>query len=260
MSRRALIALICVAPAIAQPRFSAPLAGIARDSQQQLRIVHGVSGTFILHDVIGDAVVDWAFDGKGGLVKTGTELLTLAADGAVVRRQPASQQEAVLGPQSAFFPATAELWQAGPRGVSKVPLAAGMIAGIVIALGPTTAQGIQIAVCRANALWLLSVDTNNGAITRELAPAGAIGEQACLSARSRSLALLPDRLVLATAGAVLIQTAAGIERTIPIAASRVARAGNDWLEAESAGQPAHMIRITGDGEKVYRLPSATERR
>jgi hypothetical protein len=100
MSRRVFIFLLCVAPTIAQPKFSVPLVGIARDSQRQLRIVHGVSGTFVLHGVIGESVADWAFDGNGGQVKTATELLTIGADGTVIRRRPEAQQEAVLGPRS----------------------------------------------------------------------------------------------------------------------------------------------------------------
>jgi len=259
MSRRAVVFLLCVAPAIAQPKFSVPLVGIARDSQQQLRIVHGVSGTFVLHDVIGKNAVDWAFDGNGGLVNTGSELLTLGADGTVIRRRPVAQQEAVLGPQNAFFPETAELWQTGPQGDSKVPIAAAMIAGRVIALGPTKAHAVQLAVCRANAFWLLAVDATNGAITQELTLGGAIAEQACLAAGGGSLVLLPDRRLLATAHAILIQTAAGVERSIPIAAGHLVRAGEQWIEVEKSGEPAHMIRITREGEKVYQLPAAKER-
>jgi hypothetical protein len=165
----------------------------------------------------------------------------------------------VLGPQNAFFPETAELWQIGPRGYSQVPIAPAMIAGSVIALGPAKAHGVQLAVCRANALWLLSVDTTSGAITRELAPGGAIAEQACLAAGGGSLVLLPDRRLLATAHAILIQTVAGVERSFPISAGHLARAGEQWVEVESAGEPAHMIRITREGEKVYQLPAAKER-
>jgi hypothetical protein len=258
MNRRAMIVLICAASAIAQPKFNAPLAGIARDSRQQLRIVHAVSGTFILHDVIGGTVADWAFDGSGGLVKTDVELLTIGADGAIAGRRSATQRETVMGPQSAFFPETHELWQTGPNGVNKVSIEPAMIAGSVIALGAVRGNSVQLAVCRANALWLLSVDTSNGTLTRELAPGGAIGEQACLSAGGGSLVLLADRMLLASARAVLVQTAAGIERSIPISASHAARVGKQWVEVESPAGPAQMIRITSDGENAYQLPAAKE--
>ena len=258
MNRAAVIVLLCVASAVAQPKLSAPLAGIARDSNQQLRVVHGVSGTFVWHDVIGESIVDWAFDGNCGLVKTATELLTIGANGAAIRYLPAAQPEAVLSPQSAFFPATHELWQTGPKGETKISIDSEMIGGSVIALGSTKPHGVQLAVCRAKALRLLSVDTTNGSITQELAPGGAIAGHACLSAGGGSLVLLPDRMLLATAHAVLVQTAAGIERSIPISASHLARTGEQWIEVESATGPAHMIRITSDAEKAYQLPAAKE--
>jgi len=257
MNRATVIVLMCVASAVAQPKFSEPLAGIARDSHQQLRIVHAVSGTFILHDVIGENVVDWAFDGSGGSVKTDVDLLTIGANGAITGRRSAPQQETVVGPQSVFFSETHELWQTGPNGAAKVSIEPAMIAGSVIALGAVRDNSVQLAVCRANALWLLSVDTTNGALTQELAPGGAIGEQACLPAGGGSLVLLADRMLLATAHAVLVQTAAGIERSIPISASHAARVGKQWVEVESPAG-AQMIRITSDGEKAYQLPAARE--
>jgi len=258
MNRGAIIVLMCAASANAQQKFSAPLAGIARDSHQQLRVVHGLSGTFIWHDLIGENVVDWAFDGNGGLVKTNTELLTIGANGAIAGRRSAPQQKAVLGPQSAFFPETHELWQTAQNGVTKVSIEPEMIAGSVIALGPARGRRVQLAVCRASILWQLTIDTTNGSVTQELAPGGAIGEKACLPSRGASLVLLADRMLLATAHAVLVQTAAGIERSIPISASHAARAGEQWIEVESATGPAHMVRITSDPEKTYQLPAAKE--
>ena len=257
MNRAGVIFLMCAASVLAQPKFSAPLAGIARDSHRQLHIVHGVAGTFIWHEVIGEAVADWAFDGKSGLVKTDQELLTIGANGAITGRHSAPQ-EIVLGPQSAFFPETHELWQTGPEGVTKVSIGPEMAAGTVLALGPARGQSVQLALCRASTLCLLTIDTANGSITQEQAPGGAIGEQACLPAGARSLVLLADRMLLATAHAVLVQTAAGVERSIPISASHAVRTGGQWVEIESAGGPAHMIRITRDSEKVYQLPAAKE--
>lgn len=258
MSRAVVVVLMCAASAIAQPKLSAPLVGVARDSGHHLRLVDGVSGNFVLRDTIGTGVTDWAFDGNSGLAKTDTEWLTLGGNGAIVRRLPAPGRDAVLGPQNAFLPETAELWQAGPQGDSKVAIEPGAIAGSVIALGPTKARGAQLAVCRANQLWLLSINTTTGAVTHEWAPGGAIGEQACLSAGGGSLVVMSDRLLLATAKAILIQTAAGVERRIPISASHAVRAGAQWVQVESARAPSHIIRIASDGETVYQLPAAKE--
>lgn len=259
MSRTIAIFLMCGAYAAAQPKFSAPLVGLARDAAEHLHVVHGVSGSFLLRDTVGGRVGAWAFDGNGGLVKTDTELLTLGANGTVVRRRPAPQKEAVLDSVSAFFPKTAELWQASPEGYSKVPIEPGAIAGRVIALGATDAHQVQFAVCRDKQLWLLSINATTGALEHERVPGGAIAEHACLSTSARSLVLMPDRMLLATGQAILIQTATGVERRIPISASHAVRAGQHWVQVESAAEPARMIRITSDGEKVYQLPAPKER-
>jgi len=255
MNRAIVIVLMCGMSAMAQPRFSAPFVGIARDSKQQLRIVDGVSGTFVLRDTISEGTIDWAFDGKGGLVKTGAELLTLGTNGAVVQHQTAPQKEVVLGPQGAFFPETAKLW-VGEREVSIDP---SVIVGSVIALGPVQGHDMQLAVCRSNEFWLISINTANGGVTRESQPGGAVGKQACLSPASGSLVLLADRMLLATTREILIQTAAGAERSIPISTNRLTRAGAQWVEAEGAGQAGRMIRINAGGEQVYLLPAAKER-
>ena len=257
MNRAAIILLACAAGAVAQPKFTAPFAGIARDSRQQLRIVHAVSGTFILRDIVHGTAVDWAFDGNSGLVKTNTELLSIGSNGTVIAHS-AAQQKAVLGPQSAFFPGTHELWLAGANSITKVAVEPALLAGSVLALGPAGAHTVQLAVCRQNALWLLSVNTTKGSVAGERPIGGTIGEQACLPADGVSLVLLPDRMLLATAHAVLVQNEAGIERTIPISAARITRAGEYWVEAESPGGAAYMIRITSDGEKLFQLPAAKE--
>jgi len=259
MSRTVAILLMCGACAAAQPRFSAPLVGLARDAKGHLRAVHGVSGNFMLRDAISGGVDAWAFDGNFGLVKTDRELLTLGANGTVVRRRPAPQTEAVLDAVSAFFPKTAELWQAGPEGYSKVSIEPGAIAGRVIALGATDAHEVQFAVCRDKQLWLLSINAVTGALAHERVPGGAIAEQACHATGAGSLVVMPDRMLLATGRAILIQTTAGVERRIAISASHAARAGEHWVEVEGPDGPARMIRITSEGENVYLLPAPKER-
>jgi hypothetical protein len=222
-------------------------------------VVHGVSGNFLLRDTIGGRVGAWAFDGNGGLVKTDTELLTLGANGTVVRRCPAPRGDAILSPENAFFPGTAELWQAGPHGYDRVSIERAVNAGRVIALGATNAHQMELAVCRDKQLWLLSINATTGALEHERVPGGAIAEHACLSTSASSLVLMPDRMLLATGQGILIQTATGVERRIPISASHAARAGQHWVQVESAAEPARMIRITSDGEKVYQLPAPKER-
>lgn len=258
MTTRAFaVILLCGVSVSAQSKLTAPLAGIARDSAGQLRLVDGVTGNFVLRDAIGSGVLDWVFDGTSGLVTTETQLWKLGPSGAILQRLPGIGADTVLGPESAFFLETAELWQIGPKSNSKVSIEPAALAGRVIAIGPAKAQLTPFAVCRANQLWLLSINTATGAVAQESAQAGAIAEQACLPAGG-SLILLADRMLLATAQSILVQTSAGEERSIAVSASHASRAGAHWVEMQSARGPSHMIRITSDGEQVYQLPAAKE--
>ncbi len=131
----------------------------------------------------------------------------------------------------------------------------------MIALGPGDARTAELAVCRAKQLWLVSVDGSSGAITHALPVGGTIGEQACVSGRVDSLVVLSDRLLLAASQELLVQTLAGVERRIPISTSHDAapvlhQAGDQWVQVESAGATALMLRATMEGETLYQLPAA----
>jgi hypothetical protein len=253
MKRAVIFLAMCTIPSIAGSNLSAPLVGIARDSQKQLRPVSGLAGNFVLRGAIDGKASNWAYSGSVGLVKTDTDLLMLDADGNVTRRQSAPQTDVILSPDSAFFPDTGELWHAN-RAVWIEP---GAISGKVVALGMASRRGIEMAICRANHLWLLTLDVKTGAIMREAAPGGAIGEQACQPAREDSLPLLNDRLLFVNAHQLITQTTAGDERHMDIPAShraQIHRAGEDWVQVELDNLPPKMIRITGEGETIYGLP------
>jgi len=263
MKRVILIVLLCGAAGFAQSKFSTPLIGVARDTKQHLRLVEGVAGSFLLRDAVGAGAVNWAFASGSGLVKTDTELVVLGAHGSVNRTSAAPKGSAVLGTASAFFPATGELWAIGVRSNQQVPIDAAAIAGSVIALGPGSAHTAELAVCRATQLWLVSIDGTSGAITHERPLGGTIGEQACLSARAGALVVLRDRLLLATPQELLVYTLAGVERRIPIpmshnAAPELHQVGEQWVQVESTGAQAVMLRATTEGETLYQLPAAKE--
>ena len=258
MHRAAIFLVLWASSVAAEPNLSAPLLGMARDSHNQLRPVHGLAGNFVPRGAIGGEALDWAFGGSGGLVMTDAELLVLDANGSVMRHRAAPRSNAVLGPDSAFFPKTCEVWQA--RAQADITVDPAAIGGSVIALGEASRGEIEMAVCRANHLWLLNIDARNGMVTRELAPGGAIGEQACAPARDATFLLLDGRMILLAAQELLVQTASGAERRMPIPASHsmqphIHRAGNNWVQIEIPGAPSKLVRITGRDEKLYSFPA-----
>jgi hypothetical protein len=75
--------------------------------------------------------------------------------------------------------------------------------------------------------------------------------------------VLSDRLLLTGSQELLVQTSAGVERRIPIpvghnAAPELHQVGEQWVQVESAGAPALMLRATVEGETLYQLPAAKE--
>jgi hypothetical protein len=257
MNRSVIFFLFGVTAAVAASNLSAPLVGLARDASGTLHPVHGVAGSFVVRGAIAGDALDWAFDASGGLMKTANELRVLDARGNVIARRSAPGSEVVLNPRYAFFPETGELWRAAQNDHG-ITLQSAAVGGRVMALGPADQRRIVLAACRADQLWLLTFDITNGALNRESAPGGEIGEQACRAVHGAALLVLEDRLLLATAHEIVIQTSTGRERRVPIPrnhAAQIHRAGEHTVEIEVSGSPSFVLRLAADGERLYELPA-----
>ena len=261
MNRAAVFFSLCVASAVAASNWSAPLVGVTRDAQGTLHPVHGVSGSFVVRGAIAGKTLDWAFAASGGLLRTADELLVLDAHGTVIGRRTTSASEIILNPRYAFFPETGELWPAAGNDHG-IRIQSHAIAGQVIALGPADQRGIVLAACRADRLWLLTFEFTGGALQRESAIDGSIGQQACRAAQPSALLVLEDRLLLATAREIVIQTFAGLERRVtmpPNHGAEIHRAGENAAQIELSGASSVLARITAEGERLYELPAAEAR-
>ncbi|HVP46719.1 MAG TPA: hypothetical protein VMT32_09055 [Bryobacteraceae bacterium] len=250
-----------VTVAVAASNLSAPLVGLARDAKGTLHPMHGVAGSFVVRGAIAGDALDWAFDTSGGLMKTANELRALDARGNVIARRSAPSSQVVLNSRYAFFPETGELWRTVPNDRA-ITIQNAAVGGRVMALGPADQRGIVLAACRAGQLWLLTFDITNGALKHESAPGGEIGEQACRAVNGAALLVLQDRLLLATAHEIVIQTSTGHERRVPIPQSpgaQIHRAGEHSVEIEVSGSPSLLLRLVEDGERLYELPAAETR-
>jgi hypothetical protein len=262
MKRAAIFLALYAASAAAESNFSAPLVGVARDTQGQLRLVYGVAGNFILRDGIlrdgmASQVLDWAFARDGGLVRTSTEWIVLDSNGKVGRRRAVPRGEAVMSPDAAFFPGTGELWQVRAAADRRVLVALEAIDGRVLALGAANPRETELAVCRGSHPWVLTIDLNNGAVTRETAVGGAIGAHGCAGAWLS----IGGTWLLADGHELLIQTSGSAERRVQLSGSlgahaQLSRAGEHWAQVEIAGAPPAMVRITAGTEQLYSLPAA----
>jgi hypothetical protein len=260
MNKAALFFQLWLTATLAAANWNVPLVGMARDTKNRLHPVYGVAGSFVLRGPLSGNVLNWAFDASGGLVQTEGEIRVLDTRGNVIERRAAPAMEVILGPRYAFFPKTGELWPAGASAGGSTAIEATAIAGRVIALGPADQRGIVVAACRGNQLWLLAFGIKDGALKHESAPGGPASEQAC--ADPGALLKLGDRLLLAAAHEIVIQMAAGHERRVPIPpnhGARIHRAGEDTVQIEVPGLPSHLMRITGEGERLYEMPTAEGR-
>lgn len=260
MKRAVAIFSFCLAGAWAASNWSAPLVGMVRDASNQLHPVYGVAGTFVLRGALSVEVLNWAFDASGGIVETHHELQRLDAGGHVAGKRTAPEGGAILSPSYAFFPKTGELWRAGAQDGGSIMIEPAVIAGRVVALGPADRRGMVLAACRASQLWLLTFSIENGALMHESAPAGAAGETAC--APGAALLVLRDRLIVAAAHGIVMQTLAGGERHVSLPPNRevtLHRAGEAAVQIEISGSPSQMLRLTAEGERLYELPAAETR-
>ena len=260
MKRAAVLLSLCITAAWAATNWSVPLVGIARDAKHQLHPVYGVAGSFVLRSPMRGVALNWAFGASGGLLQTDAELQVLDARANVTERRAAPSSNLILSTGYAFFPETGELWPAGARAGGSIMIELAAIAGRVIALGPADRRGIVVAACRGNQLWLLTFAIKDGALVHESAPGGAAGDNACT--QGSAVLVLRDRLLLAGAHEIVIQTAAGHERRLPIPpnhGAKIHRAGEDTVQIELSGPPSQIMRITAEGERLYELPAAEAR-
>jgi len=260
MKRAVVLFSLCLTAALAASNWSMPLVGLARDAKNQLHPVHGVAGSFVLRGAMGGEALNWAFGASGGLVEAAGGLQVLDARAVVTERREAPEGGVILSPSYAFFPETGELWPAGGKRGGSIVIERAAIAGRVIALGPADQRGIVMAACRDNELWLLTFSVNDGTLMHESAPGGAASEKAC--GEGGALLVLRDRLLVPSAHEIVIQTAAGHERRVPIPpnhGAKIHRAGEDTVQIELSGSPSQMVRISAEGERLYELPAVEAR-
>jgi hypothetical protein len=262
MKRPVIFFLLSVAAAVAASNLNAPLVGLARDAHGMLRLVQGVAGSFVVRNAMPEEALNWAFAASGGLMKTANELRVLDAGGHVIARRTAPASQVILNPYYAYFPETGELWRAGAQGHPSLMISTTALGGRVIALGPADQHGIVLAACRADHLWLLTLEVNTGAVENQSAPGGTLGEHACRAADGTALLVLEDRMLLATAQDVVVETTSGRERHVPIPANhgaQIHRFGEDMAQIEVSGAPSVLLRVTAEGEQLYQLPAAEAR-
>jgi len=270
MRKAILLSIICAVCAPAESNFRAPLVAVARDDVKQLRLVYGVTGNFILSDVIAKDVLSWAFSGAGGLVQTRTALLLVDPNGRITRSIKAPQgRPTLIAPGTASLPAlyfssaNSQLRQVRAETDQEVALEPQALAGNLVALHAVSQNRAELAVCRAGDLWLLTVKLGSGSVEHEVALGGAARAAACGTTRTAAVLLMNGSVIVASAKELIIQHAGGMERRIELNrggrsdhAHQIRQVGDGWIEVDSEKESPLLVRVAGAGEAIYRLPNA----
>ncbi len=249
------LATLWAACASAQSGLAPPLLGLVTDAQQQIRRAYGITGNFVLGDAVAfPETVNWAFSGHAGLLKTADQVVLLSASAGVVRRSSAPTGDAQFAfdahgqPALYFLAEPAELWRIGAKSDVRIALDPNQIAGEVRSIALAGSRRATLAICRDNALWLLSIDLASGSVMsrRNAAIAGC-----------PALVLWSDRLVYATPGSIVIRTSDGFEHRVklPEPAKTMRLIGDGWMEMETAGQSL-ALRLNGESGVLFRFPGA----
>jgi hypothetical protein len=268
MRKTILLFMVCAVCSPAESNFHAPLVAVARDDLKQLRMVYGLAGNFILKDAIAKDVLIWTFSGSGGLVQTRSALLLLDTNGRITRSIKVPEGPMLLASGTASVPAlyfssaNFQLRQVRAETDQQVTLDPDALAGNVVALRAVSRSRAEVAVCRDSDLCLLTVKLSDGSVEREIAIGGATGAAACGPAKTAAVLLMNGSVIVADAKDLIIQSAGGIERRVKLnrhgksdGAFQIRQAGDGWIAVDSERQSSWLIRITGAGEGIYRLPN-----
>lgn len=244
-----IAACLCVGAAAAQP-ISAPLLGITADRQNRIHGVFGVTGNFNAGAALHGPVVDYAFSGTSGLLKTGDSLIVIDDHAAASRRLAAPEGAALFAfrpdgaPALCYLPAVVELWQIGAG--RRIPLDS--LNGEVLDILWRSDRRASLLIRRDGRLWMAAIDLKSGRVLHELFmadfPAG-------------SQALLLGNGLLTADEDVRIRWENGGETKAPLPqpARRLRRIGNGWIEIGVDTGPPFALRLnTNQTAALYRLP------
>jgi hypothetical protein len=220
------------------------------DRQGSLRPVYGVGGSFHVERATAVGVVSTACAGSLCVAKTNSALISWNTAAGVVTPAPAGGAVIAVDATGAtiYFPSVGQFgrWQNGA--LTMLDLS---VYGTVLSLG-SGSSGLTIAVERAGVVWIVSAD---GSILDSL-PLGA-----------GAVLLIPNGVVYATSGALILRRRDGSELSFPAQGVQGAQGalfalGDGYIEAR-AGGVLYALRTIPGREQLFQLPQpqqATEPR
>ncbi|HEX5229165.1 MAG TPA: hypothetical protein VFW44_15725 [Bryobacteraceae bacterium] len=253
MSKFAIL-LLTASGAFAEHAIAPPQLGFIADQARVLRPVYGMAGSFILGPAMRAGVLNQAFSGSLGLLKTDSLLAAFNAQGASLGAIDASRGAAIFafspdGTTALAYVASSNAlyeWKDGAFSRNWFHPVEGAVRAIAF---PTPSAATLIVERTVDDLWAVRVP---------LAGLGMLSESALTGVHTPVLALPSGDLVYATGGAMAIRHASGVESRIPAslpASFSLQQMNRDWVELrDDQASTRFGLRVTPSREGIYRLP------
>jgi len=251
--------LLACALAMAQQGLTPPQIGFFRDSANNLRRLHGISGTFWLGNVTASGVSGAASSGRSAMIVSWQGIRVLDASGRPVGRAWPSAGPALFAftsegaPALAWLSSSHELLRWDGLQFERVPIDADALGGTAVSLAAPDPGRAAFLVQRGEQLWRVDLSLLDGAV---------LGGENIPTAAAPALLLSDGAIVCAgDERNLVIRGPQGAERTVPFSGSptELTLLGQDWILVESASAPVHSaLRLSAAA--LFELPEAAEMR
>jgi hypothetical protein len=254
-----VVGLVLGPLAAAQQGLTPPQIGYLRDSAGNVRLLHGISGTFWLGDTVAS--------GAGGAASSGTASMIVARYGLRVldaSGRPVGLTWPAAGPALFAFTATGapalvwlsssqELLRWNGQQFERLSIDPGVLNGTAVSLAAPDPGRAAFLIQRGEQLWRVDLSLLDGAVLgSETIPAAV------------APAILLDDGTIAYAGAsrnIVIRNPQGVERSVPFNGSpaELTLLGQGWILVESGSPQIHSALRLGAGA-LFELPEPAETR
>ena len=248
--KTAVLTLLSICAAWAQPALDAPQLGFIQDANSVLRPVYGIAGNFLIGPGAATGVVSSASSGLFGWIKTDSELILIDRHGQPMANVDAPSGQALFAfaqdgtPSLAFLVGTGSLiqWNAG-----SFQQVASIDGNAVLSIASPDSDHAALIVQRDDGLWDLRLLLRTGEIVSGTALPGV---------QAPVLMLPAGDLIYTDHNGLVIRSADGLERrgSAQLPENFTFRQmGDGWIQLGNSA-----ARITAGREQFYALPEAEQ--
>jgi len=251
------VGLVLGARATAQSGLKPPEIGCLRDRAGNVRLLHGISGTFWLGGTVALGADSAASSGRASMIITRYGLRVLDASGHSVGRTWPAKGPALFAFSSAGAPAliwlsnSQELLRWNGLRFERLSIDPGVLGGTAVSLAAPDPGRAAFLIQRSEQLWRVDLSLRDGSV---------LGSAKIPAAAVPVILLNDGTIVYARASQdIVIRNPQGVERSVPFSGSPAALTllGQDWILVESGSPQTHFALRLGAGA-MFELPEPAE--